>query len=745
MTDSDSSPRVPIVLDVFFALWCAALFLHLHGLPLGVGNQSLHLAWLRHLRDPSVMAGDPLLESFHRFPSWFFVVLARSLPPVLSVETALRGLQVLNTAFLFLGVIRLGRAVFPRARWMALAPLFFVFEPTRALAETPLPPIAFSHTSLGLVLSLFGLEAVFRERWRTAAVLFGLLVNIHLLSAAYAGAIAAIFTLVTWPRRPLRRLGLPLLIGAALAAPTLWSIASTSGTEFDDNWRLLLRERSAHHVYPDQWWKIGDPVVGSFLLAMGWLATALALRGRDRKRPEQTLMWAVPLALMLTGGIGVYLFPHPWVLRAQLFRASIYPLLLSSFALAAAGERVWRGDGPPGMRPLALLSAATLVLPSLHGLQPHALAALAVAAWSRGDLRLSHALVAGLVFPLLAASDRLLDTRFLSFDFNQVADPALALAGAGSLLLATALASDTHPFLRAARVPAAVAAMAAGIALLPPPASTPSDTWTDIQIAAQVHTPPDARILTPTRRAGFRDHSRRAIAGEWRDGTMQFFDPAFAEDWARRMRRLAPERTRSFTPRDWVSAGETFQADYAVLPADRARGLVPVAHNRDWALVETRRPPPPPLPDPPENAVDPDTWAEQERYFREVVRPNIERVRVREAVLRLRDPEGRPLAGMAVEIEQTRLAFGVGSALHHFEAVPRLEKGYNAPRVHPRELDLFKEVFNYSIMGYSGKWFLIEPEPGERHYDDLDAYVDWCAKTTFLCNTTSSPATSPNG
>ncbi|MBC8229278.1 endo-1,4-beta-xylanase, partial [bacterium] len=38
----------------------------------------------------------------------------------------------------------------------------------------------------------------------------------------------------------------------------------------------------------------------------------------------------------------------------------------------------------------------------------------------------------------------------------------------------------------------------------------------------------------------------------------------------------------------------------------------------------------------------------------------------------------------------------------------------------------FLEVYNFSIIPYSAKWFYLEPEEGKPFYDDLDAYVNWC-------------------
>ena len=45
-------------------------------------------------------------------------------------------------------------------------------------------------------------------------------------------------------------------------------------------------------------------------------------------------------------------------------------------------------------------------------------------------------------------------------------------------------------------------------------------------------------------------------------------------------------------------------------------------------------------------------------------------------------------------------------------------------RVAGRELTRFQELFNYSQIGFSGKWGYIETKEGQRDYTDLDIQTD---------------------
>jgi GH35 family endo-1,4-beta-xylanase len=677
--------------DAVLSACATGIFLLLNGLPVGVGNQSLHLAWIRHLRNPDLFANDPLIQSFEHFPSIFFNLLARLIPSGMDPATALQGLQVLNAFFLFLGLVRLTRTLFPSARASAPGVLLFVIATsTRALAETPLPPISFSHTAFGLTLSLFILNCAFRKHLEIAFLLLGVCASVHLLTAAYTGSILGIYLLLSWNERPFRSLLLPVTLCLILSTPVLIHLLTSSAT-YDAAWLELLTERSAHHVFPQSWWETGDASIGSFILNIGWLIAALAWNPHSiRSAPIRAFLLAT-LGLMAIGLLAAFVLPHPLLLRAQLFRASMYLRILTLAALTAATVPMWKSSRP-FTRLLLIPIATVLLVPGLRALSTWAWIVTLGWTWHGSKLRLHHALIALPVLFTLTLSDLLLETRF----WTPALPPNLSLS-----------------------------------LNLPAPQTPETDPWLDIQLLTRTHTPTHARILTPYRRSGFRDHSHRSIVGEWRDGTMQFFDPTFASAWNERIQKLDLDPHAQRQADTWVNLGKEFNAQFAVLPSDSVTGLIPVAANETWMLVKTERPPPPPLPDPPENAIDPEDWLNQERFMLEVVKPNIRKNRQSSIELMLTDADGNPLPGLAVDIQQTRLAFGIGSALHHFRPVHQPDKGFKAPQVHPKELEQFARVFNYSVIGFSGKWNFIEPEMGKPTYDDLDAYVDWCTQNNI--------------
>ncbi|MHA2251901.1 MAG: DUF6798 domain-containing protein [Candidatus Kariarchaeaceae archaeon] len=59
--------------------------------------------------------------------------------------------------------------------------------------------------------------------------------------------------------------------------------------------------------------------------------------------------------------------------------------------------------------------------------------------------------------------------------------------------------------------------------------------WVDIQLWVKENTPKSSIIITPPHVDGFRVHSERSIIGEWKDGTLSFFNSTYASEWWQRM------------------------------------------------------------------------------------------------------------------------------------------------------------------------------------------------------------------
>ncbi|NQU09462.1 endo-1,4-beta-xylanase, partial [bacterium] len=78
-------------------------------------------------------------------------------------------------------------------------------------------------------------------------------------------------------------------------------------------------------------------------------------------------------------------------------------------------------------------------------------------------------------------------------------------------------------------------------------------------------------------------------------------------------------------------------------------------------------------------------------------------------------------------VRQVSHRFHFSGSLPFFAATPAGGgPDFRPPPVTKTELDRYPEVFNFSVIPYSGKWLYVEPEEGQRQYADLDQYVGWC-------------------
>jgi len=95
----------------------------------------------------------------------------------------------------------------------------------------------------------------------------------------------------------------------------------------------------------------------------------------------------------------------------------------------------------------------------------------------------------------------------------------------------------------------------------------------------------------------------------------------------------------------------------------------------------------------------------------------IERYRKSDAVVRVVDGAGAPVAGARVKIEQIRHAFLFGC-----NAFPVL--GYDDPKLEQAYEEQFAALFNYATLGFY--WGAYEREPGQTQEKRLRRQAEWC-------------------
>lgn len=751
----DDRPHPRLWLEICALLAGAQVLLA--GYTFDVGNQAIQISFLKRILDPGLFPHDLLMTTIPEYPTFFFRGLALFLPDQSWIEVSYLFLHLITAFAMMAAVWTLAFSIFRNQATAFFSCLLLVAGNLVGLSESDLYSPGFTHTWAALPIAIFSIAMLFSGRPVAAFALGGFLANIHALTACYVGAILVLWAVCNARRAGLVRTTLFLGLLALLGMPT-WVRLAVGPMSWDATWLKLLWIRSSHHVLLADQWAAGHDQIPRFLLVstLSLLCLAATPPGRESTK---TLAIAVStlVALVLTGVLVGEVLPMAPALRAQLLRSSRLLLLLLLPAVAhclvvavqsirrdgALRERVWAT--PEAI--LAVFIFAAIAVPALASTQFAVLAVGAILFAARGRLPWSAALLTGAVVLIcVIAYGRigfaLWDVRLAAMSRADFLFGAVGLGGAVLLTMADSRSRSTTTDLaiRAAGV-CLFGVLAWQVFARAQDARVRPDSWRQVQEAANQYTERDGVILTPVMQGGFRLHSNRSIVGEWRDGTQQFFSPAFAEAWWQRMQDLRPGLRYDDTGHRVLSRGveigdlpdvriaelwKKYHADYVVLPAVRSRSLPVVYRNADWMLCRAELIPPPPPPPPPAGVTNAVEWQAQERFMQDVVRPNIEKYRKSDATVQVLDAQGHPARGATFEINQVSSPFRFSCVLPHFSNPPA-PADFQMPIVNSEELARFREVFNWSVIGYSGKWNVMEPEEGKPSFDHLDRYVDWCS------------------
>ena len=757
----------------------------LAGYQLGVGNQSIQVAFLEHSANPAFYSDDAMVrDTLPAYPTYFFRLLAPFLHYV-DLRPLYLALQIATAAAALLMVYALSRSIF-RSQISALAAVaILVPGHLQALAGEALYSPAFTHTFVALPIALSALALGFRGRWYWAFGIAAALFNIHALTSVFAMLMLAAGLLAEIRNMPREgRYSRIVLCGAfcfALASPTLALMVREHQT-YDAQWINLMRIRSGDHSFPSTWWTDSNPDLPRFALFVALFAISLSFvpegRREDPRRPAApatmlAYMACGVLALFAAGYVFTDIYPVPMVIRLQPFRASRLLLVLmivsivhvAVAALVAGIRGRWQSSSAPvlpaaqrGMEVLAgALALATLGIPMLIGWLPMtvlvALAAALIAgrlSWRQSPVVAAALLVAILAwrkisFPLLpgfaahvgAGSVTALGISHL---LGCAVAAILAAAILALMLLRVRLRMARRMLTGAIALVACALTAAVYSALLPQKLA--GDPFADVAQWAHDFTPLRTLFLAPADAGNFRIAAERSLVTDWRDGTQLYFSAGFAPTWFSRIAALKPglaltpdgsyllspgENLDTLSDQQLVDLADEYQVDYILLPnppKDRPRNLPITRAGEHYTIYEPRID----VGDAPVGVFNLALWNQGEEFMNTTVKENIEKNRKADLTVQIVDASGKPVQNVPIKLDQTKQAFVFGASLGFFEpnniSVPGDEK---APMVKPVELEKLPQIFNGSMIPFSSKWAFTEPVRGQEHWSDLDKYVDYCA------------------
>jgi len=750
------NPKSPI-LWLSACLFLALAQVLLAGYQVGVGNQTIQIPFLKKLANPELYPQDAMIsQTLEAYPSLFFRALAWFVPDG-KFEGAYLLLHLLTAFGVLAASYALARTIF-KSHWAGLVTVLLLFAGHhRAMAGDTIYWTGFTHTWAAFPLAIVALVFLYRGKLFWAFALTGLVFNVHALTGAYLG-----FMFAFWAVFEIRKLGgkkLLALFGIALATalPTLlWMLMSRQS--FGEDWLRLAHIRSSQQLFLTSWWVAGNADIPRFALIAGLGALAMSFVPPEFQRRKTQLLVIAAFILLAAGYVFSELLPVASAMRAQLFRVSRLFLILAfahiAFGIVCGWRQVFsaRSSFARGLGCAEFVAAtfvfACLALPPWLPMLPVAFAVATVVAIANGRLSTVQSVVVGSVAMVCFAA-----WSTIHFSLGKLGEWTFQSTGEGAgsvfgLALACGLLMWAVSWSAKRRIWGAAGFVVMAVVVLGMRGNLPSllgagareEAWIATQLWARENTPKDALFLTPTDRGGFRIHSERSVVVERRDGTQLFFSGAFAKDWWKRMTDVREgllydsegkrelERGKSleaFGDADLVELAKKFGATHVVLPAGAHRELPKLFENAEWAVYRAQLP----SLEAPSEVTNKNRWAAQEKFMRDVVHPNIEKHRKSDARVQIVDERGRPVYDVTYDIQLTRHAFHFSCSLPFFIFPEGQSYGdFKPPQVKEVELERFLEIFNFSMIPYSGKWMYVEPTEGNRTYADLDAYVEWCAK-----------------
>jgi hypothetical protein len=552
------------------------------GYRFGDSNHGITVPLLKHLIDPSLYPGDPLIATGSAFPTVFYRLVALVLPSTGAVAPAFYAMYVVTMAATFAALYRIGRwAGGPGAGVLVV----LIGLPVRiGMAGEALYRVEFSHSHVASALALWAIAWFLEGRRLLPILVLSLGAYNHALYSAYV--LAPMVIVVVWEYREVGRQR-SLMYLAAATIPWLplvaWAIAHQQ--PLSQTWLSLLRLRSAHHSFPGYFGDDLPGVAALLLLAM----LSLSSLTRLQQRLVAAFMGATALHFAL-GTLFTEWWPLRLVLQYQPHRSWRFLMVILWAVVCAHLVAQMRRGGRD--RALAIAVAVCLALPGMASLTPWAIVLVALLArpappwWQRA---LVAAVLLGVAGWGIATVNPLLDLDAMLR--RSTTDTVIACAGLGIAVL------TARSYGRSVRLATVVGSASAVLLWLAPsmyldlsqrwaPEASP---WLDVQHWARLHTPTQATILTPPLETGFRVFSERPVVGEWKDGTQQYFDAAFAEEWDRRMRAMHGDGFAQMSGMDLLAVARSYGASFIVVPRrPRREGLPLLYSNHTYAVYAAR-------------------------------------------------------------------------------------------------------------------------------------------------------------
>lgn len=462
----------------------------------GISDHSITIPFLKSYINPSLYPNDYLLTQRLYYYTYFWNALGMisehlgtSLPILFFI------VYFISIYMTFLGVYMLAMALFKK-RDVAFLSLFFLLFAKKTLADmSTIESVLMTRVTVLPVL-LFSIYFLFKEKYLLSFSLQGIGFLIHPLTTVFV--LAAIFTssVINLQSIGIRKLLLCLATFLVLACPIFaWKILhspdSLSLFHADPKWVELLRLRSTHHTFPFSW-------NTDLFFQAGLLLFIFFISWKFLPKPNHhktvLIFTGIILLACAFGTIFSEYIPLSIVLTLQPLRSFqlLFFLVIIYFSSYFLAEM--QRDKNVVNKIVAVLASVCI----LYGAEYWKLAYIAFIALS-----------------------------ILLFIYHLMRRKTLPLNYFVSALVIIALSSGIGAYVKKG-----------GFTIN----NVQEKSWLDIQLWAKQNTSPNDMFITPPQIEGFRVESERAIYGDWKDGCLLNFNPAFGYEWLRRVLQLGYKR-----------------------------------------------------------------------------------------------------------------------------------------------------------------------------------------------------------
>lgn len=515
-----------VSLGVIFILTAVSVFAF-NPYEYGLSDHAITIPFLKSIANPSLYPNDYLVAEKSYYYSYFWQALGfigRYFP--LNVPLLFFVLYYVSLFFFFWGIYLIAKLLWRRQE-VAYLSLFFLlfFKPTLGGMSTF--DRAFLTRVAVLPILVFAFYFFLRKKFLWSFVLQGVGFLIHPLSAAHMIAILFLASIIWMREMGLKKILVCWIILASLASPIfIWKIISSppsvSLLHANADWLELLRLRSADEIFPFSW-----PRVVFLEAGLVFLAFLASWKYKPQTQYHRIIIGATFLIIgfCILGTIFSEIYSFPLALNLQLFRSFQWLVYLAFIYFANyAFQELRSGKG------LYKLLAVFLAFGVFYG----------ASNWAYGYAAF---LILALLLVLKKRGTNSKLPRYFVY-----------------ALLAVVLILSSIFYLQGERFSRG---------------NHQEKFWLDVAKKAKAGTGQRDMFIVPPNLEGFRIESERTIYGDWKDGTLTFYNPAFGKEWFMRMQRLGYQKDfsseGSSVPRD-VFLKENFfalsEADFRAIAAE---------------------------------------------------------------------------------------------------------------------------------------------------------------------------------